>query len=286
MEKIVLKSVDEIYNNYGSFIEGKKKGTFELPVEVASITSWYRDPSPYSIITGIPRKDMESVIYYSSWIVTDPGDTQFLKNSVISDPEFRQAVETYGEGSFSAEQGAPAIGKVIKSLDIDCILASLRSKETEYMMSIERLKQARHEASLTGSEKRMLKKYRKELETLRVSIDAAFYLRENPDAFLIKKVTLFPLRIRAVLEDMSCSMTYGIYHDIEDLYERVFIRAKRLEKLIDINAPEIILRNEKRILQENVDDLFANGLRGEPVVKGGGIPLISLADVFTRSIAG
>ena len=150
------------------------------------------------------------------------------------------------------------------------------------MAELEKTTGWRGTGHLNEKEKKHVRKVRAELEDIRFKIDAVMYLRGNPDAFLIREISLFPLNLRGAAERMSGVTPYGIFHDIESLYEDVFLRAERLRKLIDMNVPYIVLRNEKRILQETVDRLIANGMRGRPETKGDGIPLFCLSDLLLR----
>ena len=282
MEKILLDKADDIYENFEAFVNGSKKGSFPLPAGAANILLWYNRPSPYSAVTGLTPKDIERTVYFSAWLVTDPKDTGLKKGDVLSDTEYEAAKTEYGYGSFEAGQGAETFDTFLRSIDLDTLYDSLRTEEISHMAELEKTTGWRGTGHLNEKEKKHVRKVRAELEDIRFKIDAVMYLRGNPDTFLIREISLFPLNLRGAAERMSGVTPYGIFHDIESLYEDVFLRAERLRKLIDMNVPYIVLRNEKRILQETVDRLIANGMRGRPKTKGDGIPLFCLSDLLLR----
>ena len=264
MEKINISEWEELHNNFEDFLEGKKKGTIVLAEPVADITAWYGNQSPYSLISGLSRLEIDKVVYYTGWLVTDAGETGLAEGSVLSEQEYKEAMEKYGRSSFSAE----------------AICRELRGKEIEYMQKLEKLCDEDPEEG--GGEEAA--RCRTELADVRARIDAAVFLCKNPDSFLIREITLFPLQLRAMIRELSGSVPYGVLHDLDSLYGSVVSRMSRLKRLKEIDAPEIILQNESRILQENVDALLANGMRGKAKTKGNGHPLFCLRDVLTRSI--
>lgn len=280
MEKINISEWEELHNNFEDFLEGKKKGTIVLAEPVADITAWYGNQSPYSLISGLSRLEIDKVVYYTGWLVTDAGETGLAEGRVLSDKEYKEAMEKYGRDSFSAGQGAAAVDAFIKKFDAEAICRELRGKEIEYMQKLEKLCDEDPEEG--GGEEAA--RCRTELADVRARIDAAVFLCKNPDSFLIREITLFPLQLRAMIRELSGSVPYGVLHDLDSLYGSVVSRMSRLKRLKEIDAPEIILQNESRILQENVDALLANGMRGKAKTKGNGHPLFCLRDVLTRSI--
>ena len=280
MEKINISGWEELHDNFEDFLEGKKKGTIVLAEPVADITAWYGNQAPYSLISGLSKPEIDKVVYYTGWLVTDAGETDLAEGSVLSEQEYKEAMEKYGRSSFSAGQGAAAVDAFIKKFDAKVICRELRKKEIEQMQKLEKFYDEDPEEGWEDEAAR----YRAELADVRARIDAAVFLCKNPDSFLIREITLFPLQLRTMLRELSESVPYGVLNDLDSLYGSVASRVSRLKRLKEIDAPEIILRNESRILQENVDALLANGMRGEAKTKGDGHALFCLGDVLTRSI--
>ena len=202
----------------------------------------------------VSPRSLERVIYFASYIVTDKGDTGLTKAQVLSEREYHEAVEKYGKGSFKAEMGAEAIKKLLEEIDVDKLANSLR-KELE-----------------KASEQKKAKLI-KRLDTVE-----SFKLSGNrPEWMIMSVIPVIPPDLRPMVQLDGGRFATS---DLNDLYRRVINRNNRLKRLLELGAPEIIVRNEKRMLQESVDALIDNGRRGRPVTGAGNRPLKSLSDLL------
>ena len=237
-----------------SKVRRERMGHIELAAPVAHIWYFKGIPSRIALMLDISPRNLEKIIYFASYIVTDKGTSGLMKTQVLTEKEYHEAVEKYGAGSFKAEMGAEALEKLLKEIDVEKLSASLK-KELE-----------------TASEQKKAKLI-KRLDTVE-----AFRLSGNrPEWMIMNVVPVIPPDLRPMVQLDGGRFATS---DLNDLYRRVINRNNRLKRLIELGAPEIIKRNEKRMLQESVDALIDNGRRGRPVTGAGNRPLKSLSDML------
>lgn len=232
-------------------VRRERMGHIELAAPVAHI--WYLRgiPSRMSILLNIPPKQLESIVYFVSWVVVDPGQTALEYKQVLSEREFREQQQLNGYGSFIAQTGAEAIRKLLSQVDVN--------KENEEL-----------KAELEGASGEKRKKLLRRLETM-----VAFVKSENkPEWMILDAVPVIPPDLRPMLQLDGGRFAAS---DLNDLYRRVITRNNRLRKLLELGTPAIIVQNEKRMLQESVDALIDNGRRSKPVTGAGGRALKSLS---------
>ncbi len=233
-------------------VRRERLGHIELAAPVAHI--WYLRGTPARIATllNVPVKQIEEVVYFVSFIVTDPGDTKLAYKQVLSENEFRENTAVYGPGSFKAATGAEAVKTLLEQVD-------LQKEYEEVSAELEKAK----------GDKR--KKLIKRLETVE-----AFRGSDNkPEWMILSVLPVIPPDLRPMLQLDGGRFATS---DLNDLYRRVITRNNRLKKLLDLGTPAIIVSNEKRMLQEAVDALIDNGRRGGKAITGAGNrPLKSLS---------
>ena len=234
-----------------SSVRRERMGHIELAAPVAHI--WYLRgiPSRMSLLLNVPPKQLEEVVYFVSWIVTDPGDTKLSYKQILSEREFRENTAIYGPGSFSAATGAEAIRTLLEQCDL----------EKEYTAILKELEKA-------SGDKR--KKLIKRLET----VDAFRTSENRPEWMVLTVLPVIPPDLRPMLQLDGGRFATS---DLNDLYRRVITRNNRLKKLLELGTPAIIVQNEKRMLQEAVDALIDNGRRSKPITGAGGRALKSLS---------
>ncbi len=237
-----------------SKVRRERMGHIELAAPVAHIWYFKGIPSRIALILDISPRNLEKIIYFASYVVTDKGISGLTKCQVLTEKEYVEAVEKYGKGSFKAEMGAEAIYKLLKEVDLDKLSASLK-KELE-----------------KASEQKKLK-ISKRLDT----IDSFRISGNRPEWMIMNVVPVIPPELRPMVQLDGGRFATS---DLNDLYRRVINRNNRLKRLLELGAPEIIVRNEKRMLQESVDALIDNGRRGRPVTGAGNRPLKSLSDML------
>ena len=237
-----------------SKVRRERMGHIELAAPVAHIWYFKGIPSRIALLLDVSPRNIEKVIYFASYIVTDKGTSDLMKCQVLTEKEYVEAVEKYGRGSFKAEMGAAAIKKLLEEIDIDKLSEKLK-KEIE-----------------KASEQRRIK-IAKRLDTVE-----AFRMSKNrPEWMVMNVIPVIPADIRPMVQLDGGRFATS---DLNDLYRRVINRNNRLKRLLELGAPEIIVRNEKRMLQESVDALIDNGRRGRPVTGAGNRPLKSLSDML------
>ena len=237
-----------------SKVRRERMGHIELAAPIAHIWYFKGIPSRIALILDISPRNLEKVIYFASYIVTDKGTSGLLKNQVLNEKEYMEAVEKYGKGSFKAEMGAEAIRKLLEEVDIEKLAAELK-KELDH-----------------ASEQKKAKLV-KRLDTVE-----SFRLSGNrPEWMVMNVIPVIPPDLRPMVQLDGGRFATS---DLNDLYRRVINRNNRLKRLLELGAPEIIVRNEKRMLQESVDALIDNGRRGRPVTGAGNRPLKSLSDLL------
>lgn len=234
-----------------SSVRRERMGHIELAAPVAHI--WYLRgiPSRMSLLLGVPPKQLEEVVYFVSWIVTDPGDTKLQYKQILSEKEWRENTAIYGPGSFTAQTGAEAVRVLLEQLDI----------EKEYT-------EVKAELEKANGDKR--KKLIKRLETVEAFRDSG----NKPEWMVLTVLPVIPPDLRPMLQLDGGRFATS---DLNDLYRRVITRNNRLKKLLELGTPAIIVQNEKRMLQEAVDALIDNGRRSKPITGAGGRALKSLS---------
>ena len=236
-----------------SKVRRERMGHIELAAPVCHI--WYLKgiPSRMGLLLDMSPKVLEKVIYFVNYIVIDPGDTPLLKKQLLNEREYREARERYGE-SFTAGIGAEAIKELLAELDLDQLSQELKDEI----------------ASSTGQ--------RKNRAIKRLDVTEAFrFSGNNPQWMIMNVLPVIPPELRPMVQLDGGRFATS---DLNDLYRRVINRNNRLKRLLDLGAPDIIVRNEKRMLQEAVDALIDNGRRGRPVTGPGNRPLKSLSDML------
>ncbi len=237
-----------------SKVRRERMGHIELAAPVAHIWYFKGIPSRIALILDISPRNLEKVVYFASYIVTDKGDTGLAKTQVLTEKEYTEAVEKYGRESFKAEMGAEALRKLLKEIDL-------------YKLSVKLKKEIEN-----ASEQKKVKLV-KRLDTVE-----AFRLSGNrPEWMVMNVVPVIPPELRPMVQLDGGRFATS---DLNDLYRRVINRNNRLKRLLELGAPEIIVRNEKRMLQESVDALIDNGRRGRPVTGAGNRALKSLSDML------
>ena len=235
-----------------SSVRRERMGHISLAAPVAHI--WYLKgtPSRISLLLDVPPKQLEEVVYFVNWIVTDPKDVKELTyKQVLSTSEYRNYQRLYGSSSFTAKIGAEAIKILLEQVDLD----------KEYTALITQLETAQ-------GEKR--KKLIKRLETVNAFRDS----NQRPEWMILTVLPVIPPDLRPMMQLDGGRFATS---DLNDLYRRVITRNNRLQKLLDLGTPAIIVQNEKRMLQEAVDALIDNGRRSKPVTGAGNRALKSLS---------
>jgi DNA-directed RNA polymerase subunit beta' len=237
-----------------SKVRRERMGHIELAAPVAHIWYFKGIPSRIALMLDISPRNLEKVVYFASYIVTDKGNTGLIKAQVLSEKEFHEAEEKYGRGSFKAEMGAEALYKLLAEIDLDKLSEKLKKE-------------------LVKASEQKRAKLVKRLDTVE-----SFRLSNNrPEWMIMHVVPVIPPELRPMVQLDGGRFATS---DLNDLYRRVINRNNRLKRLLELGAPEIIVRNEKRMLQESVDALIDNGRRGRPVTGAGNRPLKSLSDML------
>ena len=237
-----------------SKVRRERMGHIELAAPVSHIWYFKGTPSRIALMLDISPKVLENVLYFSQYIVTDPGDCRDLaKYQVLSESEYNDMREKY-EDDFEAGMGAESIQKLLAEIDLEKLSAELH-EELE---------------GVTGQKRVRILKRLDVVESFRIS-------GNRPEWMILDVVPVIPPDIRPMVQLDGGRFATS---DLNDLYRRVINRNNRLKKLLELNAPEIIIRNEKRMLQESVDALIDNGRRGRPVTGPNNRALKSLSDML------
>ena len=237
-----------------SKVRRERMGHIELAAPVAHIWYFKGIPSRIALMLDISPRNLEKIVYFASYIVIDKGTSGLEKCQVLNEKEYHEAEEKYGKKSFKAEMGAEALRKLLEEIDLDKLSNEIK-KEIE-----------------KASEQKKVKLI-KRLDTVE-----SFRLSGNrPEYMIMNVIPVIPPDLRPMVQLDGGRFATS---DLNDLYRRVINRNNRLKRLLELGAPEIIVRNEKRMLQESVDALIDNGRRGRPVTGAGNRPLKSLSDML------
>ncbi len=236
-----------------SKVRRERMGHIELAVPVSHIWYFKGIPSRMGLILDMSPRALEKVLYFAAYVVIDPGRTSLMKNQILSEKEYRENYEKYGD-MFRAGMGAEAVLEMLRDIDLEALYEELKN-------------------DLEGA------KGQKKIRTVRrLEVVEAFRKSGNkPEWMIMSVIPVIPPEIRPMVQLDGGRFATS---DLNDLYRRVINRNNRLKRLLDLGAPEIIVRNEKRMLQEAVDALIDNGRRGRPVTGPGNRPLKSLSDML------
>ncbi len=237
-----------------SKVRRERMGHIDLASPVAHIWFLKSLPSRIALLLDMTLREIERVLYFESFVILDPGTTPLSKGQLLTDDEYLDAVEQYGD-DFTAKMGAEAIYDLLKAIDL---------KEEVNLL--------REEIGATNSETK-IKKISKRLKVM----DALLSSKNRPEWMILKVLPVLPPELRPLVPLDGGRFATS---DLNDLYRRVINRNNRLNRLLDLNAPDIIVRNEKRMLQESVDALLDNGRRGRAITGTNRRPLKSLADMI------
>jgi DNA-directed RNA polymerase subunit beta' len=237
-----------------SKVRRERMGHIDLAAPVAHIWFLRSLPSRIGTLLDMTLKELEKVLYFESYVVLDPGETPLTARELLTERKYREAREQFGEG-FRADMGAEAIRTLLAALDLDQLAADLRQ-----------------EMKSTSSEARR-KKVAKRLKVVNAFRESG----NRPEWMILTILPVIPPDLRPLVPLDGGRFATS---DLNDLYRRVINRNNRLKRLIELNAPDIIIRNEKRMLQEAVDALFDNGRRGRAIMGPSKRPLKSLSDML------
>ena len=236
-----------------SKVRRERMGHIELAVPVSHIWYFKGIPSRMGLMLDISPRALEKVLYFAAYIVIDPGNTGLMKNQILTEKEYTENREKYGD-MFRAGMGAESILEMLREIDLEELYQELKN-------------------DLEGA------KGQKKIRTVRrLEVVEAFRQSGNkPEWMILSVIPVIPPEIRPMVQLDGGRFATS---DLNDLYRRVINRNNRLKRLLDLGAPDIIVRNEKRMLQEAVDALIDNGRRGRPVTGPGNRPLKSLSDLL------
>ena len=237
-----------------SAVRRQRMGHIELSVPVSHIWFYKCSPSRMGLLLDKTMSELEKVLYYQDWIVVESGDTPLEQGQILTDSEYLDAQEKYAD-QFKAEMGAEAIRKLLKNIDLDKLMADLEEE-----MENTRSKQNRKKIA-----KRM-----KVVDGFRVS-------QSKPEWMILDVLPVIPPELRPLVPLEGGRFATS---DLNDLYRRVINRNNRLRNLLALKTPDVIIRNEKRMLQEAVDAVFDNGRHGRAVTGPGNRPLKSLSEIL------
>ena len=247
-----------------SKVRRERMGHIELAVPVAHIWFFKTLPSPMGNLLDLTLRDLEKVIYYSNYVVIEPGNQEARTNDLLDEDQFlelRAKAKLEGDHAFHADIGAPAVRELLKRIDVDTVADQLRADVT---------------TETSQHRKKQLLKRLKIVDAFRNSAQGAD-VRNKAEWMILDVVPVIPPDLRPLVPLDGGRFATS---DLNDLYRRVINRNNRLMKLITHRAPEVILRNEKRMLQEAVDALFDNGRRSKAIRGRGKRPLKSLSDML------
>jgi len=236
-----------------SKVRRERMGHIELAAPVSHIWFFKGIPSRMGLLLDMSPRSLEKVLYFASYVVIDPGDTNLSKKQLLNEREYRENYELYGD-RFRAGMGAEAVKELLQDLDLDAMSKELKAE----------LKEA------TGQKRVRIIKRLEVVEAFRNS-------GNKPEWMILDVIPVIPPDLRPMVQLDGGRFATS---DLNDLYRRVINRNNRLKRLLELGAPDIIVRNEKRMLQESVDALIDNGRRGRAVTGPGNRPLKSLSDML------
>jgi DNA-directed RNA polymerase subunit beta' len=238
-----------------SKVRRERMAHIELAVPVVHIWFFKTMPSRIGNVLGMSTTDLERVIYYEEYVVIDPGHTDLEKKQLLNDVEYREAQEKWGREAFSAKMGGDAISDLLATEDLQIVLIDLKEKLRRTKSQQARIKLAK-----------------------RLKIVESFVVSSNnPEKMVMSCIPVIPPELRPLVPLDGGRFATS---DLNDLYRRVINRNNRLKAILKLKTPEVIVRNEKRMLQEAVDALFDNGRHGHPVMGAGNRPLKSLSEIL------
>ncbi|HHU78946.1 MAG TPA: DNA-directed RNA polymerase subunit beta' [Clostridiales bacterium] len=236
-----------------SKVRRERMGHIELAAPVSHIWYFKGIPSRMGLLLDMSPRSLEKILYFGSYVIIDPGETPLAKKQLLSEKEYREHYEKYGD-SFRCGMGAEAVKELLQNIDLDALSRELRGE----------LKNS------TGQKRVRIVK--------RLEVVEAFKKSGNrPEHMILDVIPVIPPELRPMVQLDGGRFATS---DLNDLYRRIINRNNRLKRLLDLGAPDIIVRNEKRMLQEAVDALIDNGRRGRPVTGPGNRPLKSLSDML------
>ncbi|MFA5147467.1 MAG: DNA-directed RNA polymerase subunit beta' [Candidatus Omnitrophota bacterium] len=237
-----------------SSVRRERMGHIDLACPVSHVWFFKVMPSRIGALLGISTRDLEKVLYYEEYIVIDPGETSLKKLDLLPEERYKEYREKFGQ-TFTAKMGAEAVKDLLKEMDLDKLANKVKRE----------IKDSKSDNT-----------QKKSAKLLRL-IDAFKGSGNRPESMILEIIPVIPPDLRPLVPLDGGRFATS---DLNDLYRRVINRNNRLKKLIELKAPEIIIRNEKRMLQEAVDALFDNGRHGRPVLGPGNRPLKSLSDML------
>src|SRR6188474_1350201 len=238
-----------------SRVRRERMGHIQLAAPVAHIWFLKSLPSRIGLLLDMTLKDLERVLYFENYIVTEPGTTTLQEKQLLNEEQYHQAVEEFGQDSFTAGIGAEAIRELLIGMDLPKLRDQLRQEIAEATTELKP------------------KKLGKRLKVIEALIES----KNRPEWMILTVVPVIPPELRPLVPLDGGRFATS---DLNDLYRRVINRNNRLKRLMELRAPDIIIRNEKRMLQESVDALFDNGRRGRVITGANKRPLKSLADML------
>ena len=235
-------------------VRRERMGHIELAAPVSHIWYFKGIPSRMGLLLDMSPRALERVLYFASYIVLDPGETELKQKDLLTEGQYRVHRETYGRNAFKVGMGAEAIQELLREIDLDALREELRA-----------------ELNSSNGQKRIR-------AIRRLEVVEAFRKSGNkPEWMIMTVIPVIPPELRPMVQLDGGRFATS---DLNDLYRRVINRNNRLNRLLKLKAPDIIVRNEKRMLQEAVDSLIDNGRRGRPVAGPGNRPLKSLSDML------
>ncbi len=238
-----------------SRVRRERMGHIELACPVSHVWFFKGLPSRIGHLLDISLRDLERILYFESYVTIDPGETELKEQELVSEERYRELRDKYGEGSFDARMGAEGIKELLARIDVEEMAEELRIVMRTETSQIKRLKAAKR---------------------LKV-VDAFRKSGHQPNWMILDVIPVIPPELRPLVPLDGGRFATS---DLNDLYRRVINRNNRLKKLLELRAPDVIVRNEKRMLQEAVDALFDNGRRGRVLKGSNNRPLKSLSDTL------
>jgi len=238
-----------------SRVRRERMAHIELAVPVSHIWFFKATPSRMGLLLDMTLRSLEHIIYYDDYVVVDPGETPLKEKQLLTEMEYREALDNYGEGSFDARIGAEGIRELLRRIDLP-----VKLRDLEDALAVTRSKQTR-----------------KKLVSQMKVIEGLIRSNSRPEWMIFETLPVIPPDLRPLVPLEGGRFATS---DLNDLYRRVINRNNRLKTLLALKTPEVIIRNEKRMLQQSVDALFDNGRHGRAVSGPGNRPLKSLSDML------